>query len=154
MPDTDLATLNASVSSLDSADFPRIVEVLEKIAQAKRWLADLQREAEAVGVVSLQASGSIELNGVRYYAGATKDYKPRDIKALAEAVMQASGGDWERFIQCLSSGAFKAGACRQLFEESHDDGKFVEVFEVIEKWEMREGKPQAKLQKVPLGMLR
>lgn len=151
---TDLATLNANVAQLNPADFPRIVEVLEKIAQAKRWLAELQREAEGKAVESLQASGGVELNGVRWYAGATKDYKPRDIKALAEAVMQASGGDWERFIQCLSSGAFKAGACRQLFEESHDGGKFGEVFDVIEKWEMREGKPQAKLQKMPLALVK
>lgn len=153
MPDTDLALINASVSSLDPADFPRIVEVLDKIAQAKRWLAELQREAEAVGVVSLQQHGAQVIGDVRWYAAFDKDTKCTSPQRALDLVMTASQGDSDRFVACLSANAFKPGACRQLFEEAGIPGAFDECFAVEEKPKMREGKPTKSLKAVPLAML-
>jgi hypothetical protein len=150
----DLAKLNESVSALDPADFPRIVEVLDAIAQAKRWLADLQREAEGKAVASLKQSGPVIIGEVKYYAGVEHAVKCRDIRKTAEATMQASGGDWDKFCGCLSAGAFKPGACRVLFTECNDPALFIECFEVVEKGALKEGKPEKTLQKLPLAFVK
>lgn len=151
---TDLATLNAQVSTLDPADFPRVVAVLEKIQDAKRWLAELQREAEAVGAKALQEHGAQVIGSVRWYAAYDRDTHCKNNLRALDLVMTASQGDSERFVACLSANAFKPGACRQLFEEAGMVAAFDECFAVEEKPKMREGKPVKSLKSVPVAMLK
>jgi len=149
-----LAPVNAAVAMLDDADFAGVINVLGIIAECKRGLAELQKLAEAVAVERLEAIGPQVIGSIRYYAGVSKTTKPRDLREAVEAIMHASGGEWPRFVDCLSSNALKTGECRKLFAEAGSPELFDVVFETVEKAELKEGKAPKELQTINLAFVK
>lgn len=135
----DLATINASVSSLDPATpFVDVVNVLGLIVDMKGRLDDLRRQAEAVAVEQL-GDGSVTIGDVRYYAAPTRTHKCRDLRHAVDVLLTATAGDVDALVDCLSSGALKPGETRRVLDRA--GVAFADVFETVESTELREGKP-------------
>lgn len=140
-----MAAMTVRVAQAIELPLPEKLLTRESLLAFKRAInervAALLDEIDDVIVPELQAAGGCVMGEVRYYAGPDKDHKNRDLLTTVEAVFQASSGDWQAFVDCLSTNAFKAGATRKLFEASGEPARFEACFETVEKWVVKEGKP-------------
>jgi len=141
----------AKVASL-SPDTP-----LEQLLQTRELCKAIQDRAKELGASIedatgeyLKANGDFEYGGVRYYYGVSRTKKCRDIRATVEAIFDAAGGDFDVFIQALSSNALKPGACANILDEE----TFAEHFDVIEKTDVKTGKPKKSVHKVDSRFLK
>lgn len=100
-----------------------------------QWLkGEVKRVAdlcEAAMVEWVKTNGPIIDGTKSWVIGRTKKVKCRDVPATIEALLKATGGDFEKMCDNLSSGAVKHGAASKwltpeefdrLFEVSWDEG--------------------------------
>lgn len=143
-----------SALSIDT-DFGDIINTIGLISEAKARLTELQKLAEEIAVEQLRRDGRKTIGTCSYWAGPTRTYKSKDLLATVEVVFQASGGDWSRFTDCLSTGAMKHGAVRKLLTDAGTPEKFDEVFETVETWDLKDdGEKKPRLQKVDSKFLK
>lgn len=83
----------------------------------------------------IEANGAIQCGTKRLYVGPVKNTKCRALPAAVKALLDSVGGDFDQFCECLSSGALKYGACKQVMGEE----TWAQHFEVTEKSELKEG---------------
>ena len=98
----------------------------------------------------INANGPIEFETIRYYVGPVKNTKCRSVKEAIPALLDATGGDMERFCEILSSNAIKHGAARGVLAPEVWDQLFI----VEEQQELKEGKPVKRLQKIDSRFVR
>lgn len=86
--------------------------------------------------------GPITIGTRTIYVGEDKTTKCKDVKAAMQALLEASDGDWDRVVQCLSANAIKHGAAKAVLEGDWDTH-----FEVVKKAKLEEGeeKPVKKI---------
>lgn len=122
-------------------------ELKERADEASKWLD------EALLAI-VRANGPFTIGHVRYYAGVKTTIKCVSPVRTAAAILSLSGVDFDPshdlklLGECLSSGAFKHGACRDVLGP-----EWGEHFKETTADELKEGKPAkekpaAKLQKV------
>lgn len=139
----DLKVITSKVSTVSDLAFDERINLIGLIGDMTCRLHELKQQAEDAAIEYIGTHGEQVIGVIRYYVGPNKTTKPIDLAKAAEGMLNMSGGDWQTFTDCLSSGAFKPGACRKLFELNRGD--FNAFFETVETNELREGKP--KLQK-------
>jgi hypothetical protein len=153
LPDTvsrSIAPIEAKVEGLDEATpFDELVNVLGLITDIKRLLEAKRHEVEDKAIAYIDRHGDQVVGDVRYFAGASKSYKSKDLVSTAESLMQACGGDWRAFVDVLSVNAFKPSEARKILGE-----RFGELFETKIAWKLVEGKPVAGLQKIDTKFLK
>lgn len=91
----------------------------------------------------IEKNGEFTIGEIRYYVGVTKDYKPTSMRAAVDALLTATGGDLDAFIEALSSNAIKPGHARKVLGE-----QFESVFVTTEKLDVLTGKPKRELKSV------
>jgi len=132
--------------AIDSSSPPE--QILELIEASKRATANLRAAKAAANEVILdwlEANGnSLERGEVRYYSAPVKRIKARSLDVVAEAVLEATGGDWVAFCESLSTSAFKQGAVKKLV----GDNRWAELFSVEVVQELKTGKAKRKLAEV------
>lgn len=139
--------LNGEIAALGVDSDPTKILTLRNrlvffVSMAKELKARLDDE---VFVAWLIHNGDLEVGDVRYYAGVEKTTKPATtLRALVEKLMEATGGDLDRFTELLSSNAVKPGACKQVLSED----EWRQAFVVTEADEVREGKPKKRVQEI------
>jgi hypothetical protein len=94
-------------------------------------------------VEAIRARGAIEVGTIRYVVGVDRTTRCTDVKATTESLLEATGGDLNRFSELLVSQPFKPASVRAVIEASH----FQKCFEVVERTTV-EGKPIERLAKV------
>ncbi len=122
-------------------------EVLMRYDRLKFFLKSIKEliEQEETAMISwIQAHGDLIVSDkIRYYAGTSRTTKCTDLSAAVAALMEATGGNFEKFCEVLSSGAIKYGAAKKILDPNVYDLCFkVEVKDTLE-----EGKPVKKLMK-------
>jgi hypothetical protein len=140
-----LKLADTSTSALD-ADTPRetLLMAMEFVAALKEATRLLSERVESKAIEWIGQNGEIEVGEVRYYVAPNRTTKCKDLGRTLEAMLKATGGDFAETVRCLSTGAFKPGACRELLPED----EFVDLFETVETPDLKEGKPKKRLQKV------
>lgn len=121
---TDLTTIERDILAInDEADAQHIARTIQRV----EWLTGRARELDKLLKQALieyldQPGGPQEINigDVRYYVGNKKTIKCRDNRRTVEALLNATGGDFEKFVECLSSNALKHGACRTVLGDEFD----------------------------------
>jgi hypothetical protein len=141
-----LQSLDEAVLSL-SADSPKdtLLEFHERMKFYKQESTRMLKIVEQAMISFINAHGPIELgNGVRYYVAHPKDTKCNNVAQTVEAIFEATGGDFVRSCECLSTSAIKHGAAKKILPPE----KFEELFTVTvkDKLETGEAAPK-KLQK-------
>lgn len=118
------------------------------LGKVKNYLAELkmfQKLIEGVMIEHIKAHGNIEVSPTIFYTvGADKTTRLRDLKAAVEMLWEASGGDFNRFVGCLSSNVLKPGACKSVLTPK----QFGEAFEVVVKEKLVEGGAKMKADKL------
>ena len=128
------------VAANDPAEKLHLYLLAKEIAASVREWAALA-EADIIGQ---HPDLNVQTDTARYSVGTVKDTKCRDVRATLEALFEATGGDWEAVARCLSSSAWKHGAAREPLGEKWD-----ECFEVVERMDLKEGKPKKGVQCIP-----
>ena len=138
---TALSQLDPSSSIEDIAATMGMLDAMMQRAK------ELRAEFEQQCIEWIKANGEIEIGTVRYFIGNPKTHKDNDPGETLEVLLEVSGGDLDGIKCCLSSGAFKHGAVKKFLEE-HGDGRYEQLFTVIERERLEEGKVKPQLQKV------
>jgi hypothetical protein len=144
--DTALAPLDALAERTTIAvEFPSVVNAIGLLDEVIRRAREIKSGIEDVALKIVQRDGEQTIGPVRYYAGPTKTYKCRDVRHTLNTMLAML--DVDTLNDCLSSSAFKAATFRDAVKSIGQPDMFAAHFDTIEKWELREGKPSAKLQK-------
>ena len=122
--DTDTATKDDALTALMFAK--RLKEVARELSE--------QVEAGVIKLINRQ--GEIVDGSVRYYVGVVNTIKCLDVKATLEAILEASGGDCDAAVACMSANAWKPGASKKLLPPEVYDALFQSTVDD----ELREGK--------------
>lgn len=131
-----IAKLISGIAAKD--DVLDALEVRKRLAEVSRALC---KAVEESAIAWLQANGEIECGEIRYYAGIEKKTTCTNPKAATVAVLDAAGGDTDKFTECLASGAFKPGACKQLLGEQ----RFAELFKTEAVPDLKTGRAKTVL---------
>ena len=76
----------------------------------------------------------------RYYLGNVTKIKCTDLSKTLEMLLEHTGGDFDRVVECLSSNAYKYGACRKVLHDS-----FKECFEESLEIDIKTTKPKKQI---------
>ena len=122
--DNDTATKDDALTAMNFA--ARLREV------AKELSAQVEQ-----GVIKLiKVKGPIIDGSIKYYVGVAKTTKCVSVRDTLEAVLEASSGDYDAVVSCLSANAWKHGQCGKLLSPD----QYAKLFVVSEDDELREGK--------------
>ena len=132
--ETELTTLG------DYPDIERMAELRAKIDFLKEFTKRIAGRWDDMMLAIVQDKGDQVIGEIRYYAGVEKKTKCPDKAKGLETILECAGGDFGAVAEMLASDPFKPGACKELLGE-----RWGEVFQVIEKDELKEGKPSKKL---------
>jgi hypothetical protein len=134
------------ISQLVDCDDDHAREIVMAIDWLKSVTAELVQQRDAELAQRITVHGDLTMGDVRYYVGPVKTTKCTDTKGALEALMEATGGDWEKVVSCLASQPIKHGAASKLLPAE----VYEKLFVVESKQEIKEGKPTAveKLQKI------
>lgn len=139
--------LNGEIAALGIDSNPADILTLRNrlaffVTMAKELKARLDDE---VFVQWLIHNGDLEVGDTRFYAATDKTTKlDKPMRAAIEELMEATGGDMDRFCELLSSSAIKHGACKKVLDEN----KWREMFRVEESQKVEEGKPKRRVQEI------
>lgn len=120
----------------------KVLAAIELRAALKEAVRALDAAMEPKLVAWLEANGQLECGTKRYYAGVRKDTKCVDQGATLTTLLETASV--ETIAECLASGAFKPGKCREVLPPE----EYARLFETKETGELREGKPVKRLQTV------
>lgn len=104
--------------------------ILQVHDRCKFYLAEIkriQKLCEAAMIERIKASGPITVKpGVRWIVANPKTTKCTDLPGAVEALLDASGGDFAKFVDVLASNAIKYGAASKVLTPEAFD-KFFKV---------------------------
>lgn len=141
-----IRALNGDLATVDDA-----LAALTFIARLKELTKQLNQQVEDGVIAFIQQHGPIEMGSVKYYTGPTKTTKCVNVKGAVEALMNATGGDFDAFCECLASGALKHGACSKVLSAE----TYNELFETKEVTDLKTGVAKGdKLQRVDQRFLK
>lgn len=142
--------LSRVLSLSTDVEMDKVLDVMDKVEAAKAKLKEVSASLESAVIEWIKANGDIEMGTVRWYVGLTKTTKCIDNGKTLEALFEACGGDFAKVAEMLASGAFKHGACKGVLSED----QYAALFVVKESDELKEGKPNKRLQKVDSRFLK
>lgn len=139
---TALARRVATISS--AADADAVLAVMNDVEVLQKRAKEVKHQLEQALIAYIDEHGEIEAGDVRWYVGIDKTYKPAvPLPQLVENLLAVTEGDFDRFCELLSSGAFKPGACKSVLGDGFDA-----AFETIVKRNLETGKPRRSLKSV------
>ena len=136
-----LMRLCASLATEEDAGNAMEVLSLMKVL-VKQAREDVKTGEQAV-MAWMKANGITDLEvseDIRYYVGTVKRTKILDLRATAEAILDATGGDLDAFCEALSANAIKPGHAKKLLGKAWGDH-----FDVTEELDLKTGKPKKAL---------
>lgn len=128
-----------------NAPLDNIAEALGFIASIKAAVKDAEALLKKQMLERVQQHGPFVIGTVRYYSGKAKKTRCRNASKTIQAILEATGGDESKLIECLSSDWIKHGATKTTLEQFGQGQRYDELFETTETDELREGKPERKL---------
>lgn len=129
-----LASLAARVASTEiETPVDDVLELRENLSFMLTQIKGLQKNLDERLIEWIRANGTIEYGTKKIYVGTKKDTKCKALRPALEALMIACGGDWEKFCECMASGAIKYGAAKTVLGDEWGDH-----FETVEKSELKE----------------
>lgn len=121
------------------------VEAANVMAAMTAAIKEVKERWEAAAIKHL-GERTVECGSIRWYVGKTKTTKCIDQRELLRTLLEVGG--LEVLDRCLSSGAFKHGACKEPLGED-----WPKHFTVEEKPSLEEGVAKKKLQRLDVAFL-
>lgn len=131
-----ITTCNDSIATLASGEATQeqFLYAQEFVGKLSEVVRDIKDRCEAASIQWIEKNGDATDGVRRYYVGPNKSTKCLDVRKTCEAVFIVTGGDWDTFVECLSSGAFKHGATKKVLGDKAD-----EFFETKETKDLKTG---------------
>jgi hypothetical protein len=144
---TDVESLRERAGRVP-ADAPpeAYAEILSALDGMKARIRDAEKfiKAHIQEVMEERGIGRIDLgDGVYWYLGTESSWKPQDVPATLEALLESNGGDVRGLAEFIASDGLKPGACRAALPDDKRDVLFVRVYRTV----LKEGKPVRQLLK-------
>lgn len=79
---------------------------------------EIKAKADTALIAWMDLHGDLDAGTVRYYVGKDKTEKVISKRATVEALIEACGGDLDRFTEMLTSDPFKPGACGGVIDRA------------------------------------
>jgi hypothetical protein len=137
----ETAVLKAEMDAAgESPTIEQLAEWRDRIDFLKEFAKATEARWDALMFARCETEGDQEIGDIRYYAGIDKKTTCPDIAKGLETILECAGGDFGMVAEMLASNPFKPGACRDLLGNRWGD-----VFTVVEKLDLKEGKPTRKL---------
>lgn len=135
---SEIGALMLRIDSLPVAKPEEVLEVMAAVERVQAQVRAVKEQLEAALIDYIDHNGDIELGDKRWYVGINRTYKPRlDGPELLGKLMDAIGGDFDRFCELLAANAFKPGECKKVLGEEFDA-----VFETVVRPDLQTGKPK------------
>jgi hypothetical protein len=134
----------------ENATVEQVQEAITRVDWFMGMAREMKAKLEQALIEYIEANGDITIGTVRYYVGHPKETKCVNVAGAVEALLQATGGDFEKVCECLSGSAVKPGATRKVLPED----VFAGLFETTEKVTLEEGKPKKAVQKIDTKYLK
>ncbi len=99
----------------------QVITIMDQMACMAASIKEVQASHNAALLEWIQANGSFEFGGKTYIAGKKKSTRCTNDAACLEAIMEATGGDWEAFKAALKSQPVKPGAAKGLLGDDWDN---------------------------------
>lgn len=107
---TQEATLNLEEDS-SVEDFSNALMVIERLLEIGRDFKERWRDKAFARV---KKHGSFTVLSREFYVGRPKEWKVKELRKAVEGLFKSTGGDWDAFIDALSTNALKPGAYRKI----------------------------------------
>jgi hypothetical protein len=135
---TDLSTIEQSVWAIaPETHIDTVAAVIDRVGYVEKQLKEFKASLEERLTEWVKTNGDLTIGDVRYYLGTKKTTKCANVPETIQAILETTGGDFDRLCEHLSSGCVKYGAAK----ETLGDERFGLLFTVAEETEIREGKP-------------
>ena len=128
----------------------RVANTIQMVDALMARAKEIKSHLEGVLIGYIEQNGELTIGTIRYYIGAKKTTKCQDVPATVEALLNAVGGDFQRFCEHLSASSIKHGAARQTLTPE----EYGRLFTTTEEPSLEEGKPRKQLQKVDTRFVR
>jgi hypothetical protein len=123
-----------STSSLEQA-----VTTIGVIDAMERRLKELKSEWKEKLIDYIDRNGDIEIGEIRLYVGIEKDVTPKNDAELYAALLAHEGGD----EAAVREKYFSSNWCKQgQIKKDLGDARHAELFETVEKKDLKTGKPK------------
>ncbi len=126
-----------------------VLLALNFIARLKEVTKTLAEQGEKAAIEWITANGEIVDGEIRYYVAPNKTHKCKDTKAVLGALLETCGGDLDAVVECLASGAWKAGETKKRLGD-----RATEFFETVETPDLKTGSAKPRLQRVNTAFTR
>lgn len=148
-PQYDLTRITDQTQSItDATPAEELHNMIGVCADLRKALKECEDRAWLALEERVRQLGDLTIGHIRYYIGKETKVKCKSVRNAVEAVLKATGGDADKFTECLSANAFKPGATRDMFLAEGVGEFYTEVFEVVEEAELKTGKPKTGLKSV------
>lgn len=117
---TPLAEIKRQIATLlhEGADQSVAAEQYMRVLAVRRLADEVKDAFDEQMLPWLKANGgSLTIADQKLFAGVAKTEKVRDLKAACVSALDALGGDWDAFVELLSSDALKPGAAEAALGE-------------------------------------
>jgi hypothetical protein len=130
---TALAKLTGDILAInDTMTADQVLEVREKLLFAKAKIRELEKDMNDGLIEWMRVNGDLQISeDKRLYIGKDKRIKCNNTAATLEALLTKTGGDFDAVCDCLSSNAFKHGACRTPLGDDWDTHFDVEEIDEV-----------------------
>lgn len=118
-------TLGESPTEYQMLDAMMMIQSLEHLAKTYKPVV------KAAMIARIKETGKpIPMGEFEWRYSSKKETKCPDVKKGATLILEIAGGDLDKFLGCLSSGALKPGETKTVLKEFKAEERFGEIFEV------------------------
>lgn len=138
---SDLATTESLILAVtEEATVEQIAEAKNRIDFLRERLKELKALYDVRVEQVVTARGPITVGDIRYYLGDESDTVCRNKGSALETCLELANGDMDALCRdFLAANPFKHGSIKRAL------ARFAELFEVVKKPVLKEGKPVKKL---------
>lgn len=122
-----------------------VFAALNMVGAIVQAAAELKQRVYAECRPWFEQHGDIQTPAIRWRLATEKTYECLGKGKVIEALLDATGGDFEKVCDCLSSNPFKEGAIKSALDEAGMADKFNTLFKVGVRRDVKTDKPLKKI---------
>lgn len=129
--------LAVALQRLDELDVGGVTEeqisnTIDAVDLLKQAARELDQRLKRSLMEYLRGHGDLVIGERRYYIGRKKTTKCVDTRLVLQAILEASGGDLDSVMECLSSQPFKPATTKKLIGDNTAGLFYDDVKETVE----------------------
>jgi hypothetical protein len=134
----DIQRVEAKVLTIANGSIEQVADALITLDGMAQRIKQLQADAMAAIEERIRESGEFQVGEYLYTLSKPRKVKCRDATAPMKTLLEVTGGDLDKIVSCLSSGAWKHGTVKRVLDECGAPGETWDVlFDVAYEEEVK-----------------